>query len=1007
MAEPVGITGTAAGLVSLGLQLYSEISSYLAAYKGRQKDLDFARHQCATLKRCIDAIDAAITSPGFRPTVSRDALDASVQDCQRELDALNELVVGLQGPSLPATTVPAKLRETECETDCVRDVLLVTYDKLGEIKSVVDVVCVTAEDTRTGINYLSRNFDSIRTLTSRAEQILPVIEERTATAASLMAQQTETVSQVGNQLSTRIDDSTRIILDKFEEVLADMGKQTVPQPNVADIKRSQLSGAATPENMQAMPNRLLTFASTTKRVSQHGSVLEKDTSALMHRAGNETLLCNCIKYWTQKHRQARWGPVMLQTKWRANIRHLSKCKMGKFIKNQYQRSHRVELTIPALQSLTGKAIRVFWSLTSGTDGISLGRELSVINTFLYFGDMSTECGQQAVWLAHSLQLLQVPPNSSHDAGRQKVSATFMRSQLYSLNDRVVLDFPGLQIDILRQDVERISQILNNNPSSVSDINCFGHNSVHIAVIVGNLKVLQMIMLHADTLALNAQNYTTFTDNYYAGRFPIEYAVEPQLHSTCHVVAETECNGCQILDALLQAECALYETFFVAAFSKWLVKKNHGTSECAMKKIIVRLKERRQRLQEYARKYLAPTRATELGLYGSDLLDAASEQVQTALQERSILVPISLRVYDAENEIVENRSSRSIHCYFSDDTPASYAWKLGFRDLGVDSAYGFHELLSTILFGTEHDQWQRNKVISHAYWLIEKGVEVGKLVPCLFPGQSNFTGWTAAHLWSYYLCQYPAISYEEKEYYLRVCDEFAHATMSTAILDDCQCACSYNGCSPLMIMLRARTRRDYWGEAPSQTLEDYKHDILWFCHFWAKVFESRPWSDSSQPKLLLSTILRYFTFTALDIRHTCCQLGLGLRAVLQQWGDAEIKEVMEEQEENICLLEDLLEDFEQEYISIPDLEEFFYDYWGPKMEMEIEKLNARKLDEDDLRAAEEVGVVWKCFETEEATAAEKDYSRLPGFERWMKRLNDIAPEPDLDIPLPPDIPVQYS
>ncbi|KAF4491020.1 hypothetical protein CGGC5_v001657 [Colletotrichum fructicola Nara gc5] len=113
MAEPVGITGTAAGLISLGLQLYSEISNYLDAVKGRQQDLDFARHQCASLKRRIDAIDAAITSPGFLPMVSRDALDSSVQGCQRELGALNELVLRLQGPSSPVSTVSAKLREKD------------------------------------------------------------------------------------------------------------------------------------------------------------------------------------------------------------------------------------------------------------------------------------------------------------------------------------------------------------------------------------------------------------------------------------------------------------------------------------------------------------------------------------------------------------------------------------------------------------------------------------------------------------------------------------------------------------------------------------------------------------------------------------------------------------------------------------------------------------------------------------------------------------------------------
>lgn len=105
MAEPVGITGTAAGLVSLGLQLYSEISSYLAAYKGRQQDLDFAKFLSDNLKRCIDAINSASLPP------TSDALTASLQSCQKELDALNDLVKELQGIFTPAATLSEKFRE--------------------------------------------------------------------------------------------------------------------------------------------------------------------------------------------------------------------------------------------------------------------------------------------------------------------------------------------------------------------------------------------------------------------------------------------------------------------------------------------------------------------------------------------------------------------------------------------------------------------------------------------------------------------------------------------------------------------------------------------------------------------------------------------------------------------------------------------------------------------------------------------------------------------------------
>lgn len=264
--------------------------------------------------------------------------------------------------------------------------ILATHVDLGEIKSAVDDVRTITEDTHAGIDDLSKRIECIGISTTQSNQILPIIEERTATTSVLVAQQVETVSQVGYQVSSHIDDSTCTILggishvdkrlDKFEEILVSIAEGIASQPNTVNIERD----AANPASMQAPSDRLLTFANTMERLSKNDSMSKNDMTTLVHEYSNETPLCNCIEYRAQKHRRLQWGSVTLQAKWRANIRHSSKCPMVNFIRNQYQRSHGVEITIPVLQSLTGKVVNVFWSLTSGTGGIRLGRGLSVINT---------------------------------------------------------------------------------------------------------------------------------------------------------------------------------------------------------------------------------------------------------------------------------------------------------------------------------------------------------------------------------------------------------------------------------------------------------------------------------------------------------------------------------------------------------------------------------------------------------------------------------------------------
>lgn len=111
MAEPVGITGTAAGLVSLGLQLYDGINKYLGAVKGRQKDLDSARRLAETMQKCLRAINEAKESTTDASVTVSDAVSDCVFSCENELKALEALVTRLQGSTTPAETLSAKAKE--------------------------------------------------------------------------------------------------------------------------------------------------------------------------------------------------------------------------------------------------------------------------------------------------------------------------------------------------------------------------------------------------------------------------------------------------------------------------------------------------------------------------------------------------------------------------------------------------------------------------------------------------------------------------------------------------------------------------------------------------------------------------------------------------------------------------------------------------------------------------------------------------------------------------------
>lgn len=103
MAEPVGITGTAVGIVLFGLQLYTGISEYLDAVKGRDEDLQSAKQYAKMLRDNLMSIEVAISAIGSEFTVARYAIEQCKSSCKTELTALKVLLLELKFPMVEPT----------------------------------------------------------------------------------------------------------------------------------------------------------------------------------------------------------------------------------------------------------------------------------------------------------------------------------------------------------------------------------------------------------------------------------------------------------------------------------------------------------------------------------------------------------------------------------------------------------------------------------------------------------------------------------------------------------------------------------------------------------------------------------------------------------------------------------------------------------------------------------------------------------------------------------------
>jgi hypothetical protein len=95
MADPLSMAASVAGLVSLGVQVYSGISTYLDALRGRDDELRSARQGAKTLGDVVYVIEQLIPRLQAKSQMHASAVSECVQSCQTELasfqDFLHEL----------------------------------------------------------------------------------------------------------------------------------------------------------------------------------------------------------------------------------------------------------------------------------------------------------------------------------------------------------------------------------------------------------------------------------------------------------------------------------------------------------------------------------------------------------------------------------------------------------------------------------------------------------------------------------------------------------------------------------------------------------------------------------------------------------------------------------------------------------------------------------------------------------------------------------------------------
>ncbi|AEO69059.1 uncharacterized protein THITE_42560 [Thermothielavioides terrestris NRRL 8126] len=98
MADPLSVAGLATGVVSLGLQVYGGITSYLDALKCRKEDIASARQQVECLDKALQVVKTSLPQLQQEHQAPTAAVRGCLDSCSRELKGLQTLIAELAGP---------------------------------------------------------------------------------------------------------------------------------------------------------------------------------------------------------------------------------------------------------------------------------------------------------------------------------------------------------------------------------------------------------------------------------------------------------------------------------------------------------------------------------------------------------------------------------------------------------------------------------------------------------------------------------------------------------------------------------------------------------------------------------------------------------------------------------------------------------------------------------------------------------------------------------------------
>jgi len=487
--------------------------------------------------------------------------------------------------------------------------------------------------------------------------------------------------------------------------------------------------------------------------------------------------------------------------------------------------------------------------------------------------------------------------------------------------------------VLANDSAQVEYLLKRHPTTLGERNQLGQSPLHLAV--EKLACLRLLVQAADDKLLNEADCTGTTAVETAILLSGSLCKERDQRRRCR-----RCHCAEPLGLFLKADCALP---LVSSLQSLLSAASH---RCRLRYTRA-IRNRRERLKQLALTTLPSTEAEHLGLSGKGVLDAHAEEVVQLLGRRGLRVPDALQVSCPTTAIPHSLPRlpplRSVYAALNDPADTDLFFGLGFYDVQL-----CWEDYATTSYLVSLPYWVslRNHgadILTHQLKSFETGR--GKIL------SAHFTFWSIGEQTA------DITSSHSPDFMGPTILDLTEGAKSAEVLDtadSCRCECSSGGCTPLLYLLKAITTSSPWAptfEAPAMA-EIYVRYLA--CA--GGVLEPRHHGAA----------LRFLTFEALQMRHTCCTPEGGAEHYFWRCPPRDVNEEADEEPGyDLMVLEELLEEFDREVAGILQdqdrgidlLVEFWERTWVNRVTEARDRLEGDQLSDDERRRAEEIGVVW--------------------------------------------------